>query len=244
MSVFDADGNPVDDNPITENFLDHLVGDGKKFTDPEALAKGKYEADKFVKDLERQNAELREDIGKATQIEELMTMVREQNKPVVEPAPLPVVDPSDTSSDQMTPEALKALIETHVNERDLASLREKNVAQADRAMTEKFGDSAGRVLSTRASELGMSLEDLKEVAAKNPTAFSALIGTKESTASPVLLGGVQRSESGTLVDANARDSKYYNNLRKTNKAAYYQPKVQQQMIDDAQTMGAAFYGNS
>jgi hypothetical protein len=106
MSVFDETSGTTQttEETITENFLENLVGDGKKFTDPEALAndpealaKGKYEADKFVKDLERQNAELREDLEKTAKLDELMELVRNQNKTEVQPVNTPVVDPSDDS---------------------------------------------------------------------------------------------------------------------------------------------------
>jgi len=246
MSVFEETGGTTQttEETITENFLENLVGDGKKFTDPEALAKGKYEADKFVKDLERQNAELREDLEKTAKLDELMELVRNQNKAEAQPANTPVVDPSDTSSDQMTPEALKALVEQHVNERETTAKQEKNIAEANRMMEEKFGDTAGRVLVTRAAEVGMAVEDVKQLASQNPKAFAKLMGLDASNPTPSgnLLGGNVRSES-VISNANTRNSAYYSKLRKENKGNYYSPKVQQQMVNDAEALGAAFYSN-
>ena len=100
MSAFDKDA-PNPGEVITENFLDHLVGEGKKFTDPEAMAKGKYESDRHVSNLEKQLAELKEDLDKATQMDEMMELIRNQQKPV-EPEP-DNVDPGQTGPDQMTP---------------------------------------------------------------------------------------------------------------------------------------------
>jgi hypothetical protein len=245
MSVFDNDGtNQSAEETITENFLENLVGEGKKFTDPEALAKGKYEADKFVKNLERQNAELREDLEKTAKLDELMELVRKQNESVVQPVTTPVVDPSDTSSDQMTPEALKALVEKHVTERETAAKQEKNIAEANRMMEEKFGDTAGRVLVSRAAEVGMAVDDVKQLASQNPKAFAKLMGLDGDNKTPTggLVGGTVRSES-VVSNATARNAAYYKKLRKENKGAYYNPKVQTQMIKDAEDLGAAFYSN-
>ena len=245
MSAFDTP-NPVDTGEIIESYLDHLVGEDKKFNDPEALAKGKFEADKFVEDLKRQNAELREDMEKSAKLDELMELVRNQNvKPVEDPNITPVVDPNDTSSDQMAPEALKALIEDHVSERDMNASLKKNLEEADRMMMEKYGDGAARVLSQRAAEVGMSIDEIKDLASKNPKAFSRLVGIGESNKdSPTLIGNPLRSESGVHKNGEVRDAAYYKELRKKSKGMYYSPKVQMQMMKDAESMGSAFYGNN
>ena len=247
MSAFENTPAPNAPDPITEDFLGNLVGDGKKFTDAESLAKGKYEADVHVSNLERQIAELREDIDQGAKLSELMELVREQNKPAPkDPDKSPVV-PSDTSSGQMTEDELKSLIETHVSERDKQSLKARNLAEADKALSTKFGEGAGRVLNDRAAGLGMTVEDLKAVASENPKAFFRLMGmdgSNQATDSGTLLGGAQRSEGGEIKGASTRDAAFYKEMRKKNKAAYYMPKVQMQMMQDAESMGEAFYSNS
>ncbi len=247
MSAFTDTPAPNAPALITEDFLGNLVGDGKKFTDAESLAKGKYEADVHVSNLERQIVELREDIDQGAKLTELMELVREQNKPAPkDPDKSPVV-PSGTSSGQMTEEELKALITTHVSERDKQSLEARNLVEADKALSTKFGDGAGRVLNDRAVGLGMTVDELKAVASKNPKAFFRLVGMdggNQVTDTGTLLGGTQRSEGVQIKGADTRDAAYYNDLRKKNKAAYYMPKVQMQMMKDAESMGEAFYSNS
>jgi len=244
MSAFDTNA-PNPGEVITENFLDHLVGEGKKFADPEAMARGKYESDRHVTNLEKQLAELKEDLDKATQMDEMMELIRNQQRAPVEPV-APVVDPSQTGPDQMTPEALKAIVENHVSERDRQKTEARNVAEADKVLTEKFGDSAGTIVNTRANELGMSVDAMKEMASKNPKAFLRLVGVDATKGSPPgnLLGNNQRSEGGPITNANTRDSKYYSKMRKENKGDYYRPQTQAQMMKDREEMGEAFYGNS
>ena len=247
MSAFENTPAPNAPAPITEDFLGNLVGEGKKFTDAESLAKGKYEADVHVSNLERQITELREDIDQGAKLSELMELVREQNKPAPkDPDKSPVV-PGDTSSGQMTEEELKSLIETHVSERDKQSLKTRNLVEADKALSTKFGDGAGRVLNDRAAGLGMTVDDLKAVASENPKAFFRLMGmdgSNQTVDSGTLLGGAQRSEGGEIKGANTRDAAYYKKMRKDSKAAYYMPKVQAQMMKDAESMGEACYSNS
>lgn len=245
MSAFDTSTPAPTGEDITENFLEHLVGDGKKFADPEALAKGKYEADKFVEDLKRRNAELQEDIDKSAKIDEMMELIRTQNKTVKEPEVKPV-DPSDTSSDHMTPEELKALIASHVDERETQATAAKNLAEADKALVSKFGDAAGSVLTTKAAELGMSVDQMKEVASNNPKAFFRLVGMDVTTTpSSSLVGGSQRSEAASTKSGDARDWAYYQNLRRKAKTKYHSVAVQNQMMEDLEAQGAeAFYGNN
>ncbi len=247
MSAFDTNaGTTALADPITEDFLGNLVGEGKKFTDAEALARGKYEADLHVTGLEKQLAELREDLDQGSKITELMELVRNQNKPQDPPTP-PKEGPGDTSSGQMTEEELKALIETHVSERDKHTLETRNLEQADKAMLDKYGSDAGRVLTHRANSLGMSVDEMKAVASKNVKAFTRLMGMDgddKSLETSSLLGGGKRSESGSSKGAEVRDSAYYSKLRKENKSYYYNPKVQMQLMKDAESMGEAFYSNS
>lgn len=246
MSAFDTNvSNNEDVIPEGTNPLEYLVGEGKKFDSPEALAKGKIEADKFIEDLKRQNAELREDMEKSAKLDELMELVRNQSKAPEQPN-TSKVDPNDTSSDQMTPEELKAMIENHVSERDRKTTEARNLAEADKVLREKFGDSAGNILNTRAKELGMSVDAMKEMASKTPKAFLRLVGV--DTNKPVTPGGIignsQRSEGGSITNANTRNSAFYSKMRKESKGIYYSPKIQAQMMKDREALGEAFYGNS
>src|SRR5678815_2601198 len=54
------DNQPEQIDP-NKDYLTELVGEGKKFKSPQELARGKYEADQYVRTLERQKDELRSD---------------------------------------------------------------------------------------------------------------------------------------------------------------------------------------
>jgi len=243
MSAFN-DKIPADPDPITQDFLDNLVGEGKKFADPEALAKGKYEADVHVTNLERQLAEMRNDIDQGAKITELMELVREQHKPAPKDLDKSPVVPGDTSSGQMTEDELKSLIEQHVSERDKQTSVTKNITDSEKALEDKYGEAAGRVITTRAAELGMSVDQMKELAGTSPKVFSRLVGLDDKASfSGTFLGETQRSEGATLKSADTRNFAFYQDLRKKNRAHYYSPKVQMQMMKDREEMGRKAFGN-
>ena len=246
MSAFDTNvGTPSVKDQVTENFLEHLVGDGKKFTDQEALAKGKYESDVHVTNLERQLAELREDIDKGSKIDELMEMIRNQNQPK-EPEDPPNDGNGETSPGQMSEEELKALINTHVSERDTQATESRNVAEVDKALMDKFGDAAGRILTDKAAALSMSVDEMKSLASRNPKAFYRLMEMDSTRTgdSSNLLGGSQRSEGVPLKGVTTKDWAYYQDLRRKDKKLYYSPKMQQEIADARVAGGETFFSNS
>lgn len=248
MSAFDTNAPTGELNEVTDNFLGHLVGEDKKFVDTEALAKGKYEADKHVVNLERQIAELREDMSEAGKIDELMKLVREQQEhqnKANENNPPNVEGPNDTSSGQMTTEELKALITAHTSELTEQAIAAKNIATVDKALEEKFGEAASRTLHDRAVRMDMSVDEMKVLAASNPKAFYRLMGMDQTTVQPGgLLGDSQRSEGVQIKSGSSRNFAHYQEMRRKDKHTYYSPRMQQQMIKDAETMGDAFYSNS
>src|SRR5688500_13285080 len=66
--------DPVDEDKDGEA---ELVGEGKKFKDHKSLAKGKAESDAFISHLQKELAEMREELNKRITFEDLMTKITE-----------------------------------------------------------------------------------------------------------------------------------------------------------------------
>jgi hypothetical protein len=247
MSVFDNadDKTTVPADETIESYVEKLVAEkGETWKDPEVIAKGKYESDRFISDLQRQIAELQKDMEESSKVDELMQMVKDlkAEKPIDGEKSLEKTH--DETSPELDAEKLKALIESHVSERETQTTRQKNLAEADKVLMEKYGESAGRTLSARAAELGMTVDELKEQAARNPKAFFRLIGIDAPSAKDsTLVGTTKRSEAGVISDAGKRNFAYYQNLRRENKSKYHSVAVQSQMFKDKEAMGPAFFGN-
>lgn len=249
MSVFDdkQDGTPAAEETI-ESYVQKLVETrGENWKDPETIAKGKYEADLFIEQLKRQNEELRSELNNAEKIDQLMEMIKNQNKSPDSGGGSTQSKgfPPETKKEELSEETLRGLIAEHVSQREVETTRQKNLNEVDSTLRGKYGDAASSVVRQRASELGMSVQEMQEMAAKTPKAFLKLVGadstsTKESS---VTVGNTQRSEGVPNRKTGNRDWNYYQELRRKNKHQYFASGTQQQMLKDLKEMGReAFYG--
>jgi hypothetical protein len=249
MSVFkdEPTSNPTEEK--IASYLEKIIEEkGENWKDPETLAKGKYEADKYIGDLERQLEELRKDVVREEKLDKLMDMFKSQTKDPQESGgsnTLPDKDPNDTSSGPMTDEQIRALIETHVSQRESETTRQKNLKEVDAFMQKEYGATANATIRAKAAELSMTVQELEETAARNPRAFLRLIGaetgrTKDSSS---LVGNSRRAEA-VSISPTGRDWDYYQTLRRKSKATYFNPATQKQLVRDREEMGDAFWGAS
>lgn len=244
-TIFDT--NETNEQDSSESFIEQIVGQDKKFKDIEALAKGKIESDRYIKDLENQLQEMRSDLDKEGKIDELMALVRSQrnqsaNSSGEESGTEETGSPGNTSTD-MTEERLMELIETKVSEREKSSRQQKNLTEVTSALKKSLGDKANTFVTERANELGMSLKEIENLAKENPKALFQLLGLNNKTSEKAyFVGGGRSSEtSSTTSNGETRNFQYYQELRRKNKKAYYEPSVQRQMLKDREALGNAFY---
>ena len=257
MSVFDQAQQPEGQSQTTEqqamtpeqqeSYLAKLVAvKGDNWKDPEVLAKGKLEADGYIKTLEEQLAAMREDLGKQEYSKQLLDQL--QNKATA-PTNVNAVVPNNkdngsTNTDgntqpQVSEESLKSLVEQTLTKRDQDNTVKQNLAIVDGELEKSYGTEAVSVIQKKASELGMTVQRMQDIAAESPTAFFALLGEQKKSFSPMVQGSV-RTEGVNMQASTERDWNYYQNLRRENKSAYYSPKVQQQLMNDRQRLGSKF----
>ena len=230
-----------------ESFLQKLVeAKGDNWKDPEVLAKGKLEADGYIKNLEDQIAQMREDMKKQDYQAQILEQL--QNK-AAETTTAQTAMPNDNGSTEtqnttasLSENDLESLVEKTLVKREQDSVIKQNLAQVDQELVNSFGTEAEATVRKKAEELGMSLSRLRDIAAESPTAFFSLIGQPQKTFSPMVQGSV-RTEGVNMQASNTRDWNYYQKLRRENPNQYYSPKVQQQLIQDRMNMGDKF-GNT
>ena len=233
------------ETPPQESFVQKLVeAKGENWKDPEVLAKGKLEADGYIKTLEDQLAQMREDMKKQDYQAQILEQL--QNKATESTAVSNGV-PNDNNGDintQNTTEAvdeevLKSLVEKTLTQREQDSIVKQNLLQVDQELEKSFGTEASAKVQEKADQLGMSMERLREIAAESPAAFMSLIGEPQKSFSPMVQGSV-RTEGVNMQSSSERDWNYYQNLRRQNSKEYYTPKVQQQMMKDKLRLGDRF----
>lgn len=256
MSVFDAAQQPqgqsqepqvVATTPEQqESYLAKLVAvKGENWKDPETLAKGKLEADGYIKSLEDQLKQLREDLGKQEYSKQLLDQL--QNK-ATQPTSVNTgatnnnnggTNTDGNTQPQVSEDTLKSLVEQTLTQRDKDNSVKQNLSVVDEELQKAYGTEAPVVVQAKAKELGLTVQRLQEIAAESPTAFFNLIGEPQKAFQPMVQGTI-RTEGVNMQTSAERDWAYYQNLRRTNKQLYYSPKVQRQLMDDKQRLGAKF----
>ena len=235
--------NQSQETPIQESFLDKLVqAKGENWKDPEVLAKGKLEADGYIKNLEDQLSELREDLKKQEYKNEVLDQLQSK---AAETTAASNGEPNSSSTEEqnttanLSEEDLKSLVEKTLGQRELEAKVQGNLELVDKELEGSFGTEAKAQIEKKAAELGMSIDRLRDIAAESPNAFFALIGENKRPANPMVAGSV-RTEGVNMQSSTERDFNYYQKLRRENRNLYYSAKTQQQMFEDKARLGEKF----
>lgn len=227
------------------NYLEELVGDDKKFKSVEDLARGKAEADAYIQTLTQRLDEQKNQGATLSSLKELLSEIKTKREETPKEEPQPSVTPD--AGTQVDPNTLKELLESMLNEREQTRVRETNSQKVQRVLEENFGAQATAVLNQKARELGMSLNELKDLSMKTPTAFFRLVGAQEGAQKPAV--GVPlaqpgiRTASPSQTSQGARGKSYYDNLKRTNPKLYFDQKTTVQMHKDMQALGISGFNN-
>lgn len=229
----------------TGSVLDQLVGPDKKFKDVEALAKGKAEADNFVASLTRETKELRELTAQLDAENKVLrtraSIVDRLNGNPSEPQgnPPPQNPPTSvTPTKGLTAEDVVSVIE----QREQTRLASQNRAVIDSTLTKVFGTDAVAAVKQRASELGMSHEELVSIGLRSPEAMFSMLGIQKQpgTGNPMYAGAPNNNPGKP---ANVRNYAWYEAKRKEmgNIAYLGDRNIQLQLHKDAIALGDDFY---
>ena len=232
---------PVDTDQIDQDpkaTLAKKFGDGTTI-DVDKLATAKLEADNFIKQIERENAELRKEVSSKATIDEIMTQIREL-------APKPPVSQQQPQAPQTpgsgTPEELETVVTTLLAKRQAEDRARTNRDLVEQKVLEKWGADAQLNLNKKAKELGVSLAYLQQIATDSPSAFFTLTGLN-TVAAPAPITPAPRSgfQPPAQADSGKRTKAYYDRLKVTNPTEYLKKSTQQQYYKDAMSMGQAFF---
>ncbi len=222
MTIFDQE----DDTP-PDNYLETLVGEGKKFKTVEELAKGKYEADRTIAHKNQEFDELREDalkwradsVAKARFDEYVQTHNNSQKQDDV------TITPVGTAQPSFDPNKLDELLDSKLQKMKAQEKETENLARVDTILREQFGDNARSVLKDKMNTLNLSQDDLKFLAKKSPEAVINALGLnsrREDSYQAPPRGSV-RSDSFTP-KTEIRDAVYWEKMRTANSKEYFSPK--------------------
>lgn len=232
MSLF------TEDQSVT---LDTLVGEGKKFATADDLAKAKAESDRFIQQLQAENAELRKTVTTPDRTQEILDRLEALNRKP-DPVTPPVVTPpaqrtENLDTRQLTEEDILRLM----TQREQKAQATRNVETVKTQLKEKFGDSYPQVLKSLQEQMGVTQDFLNNIAATSPKAFLQLLpqGKSEGVFTPPPSNTTQQQFQPT--GGKAKPLSHYNQLKAEDKAKYFSPAVQNQMYKDAMELKEAFY---
>lgn len=234
----------------TENqsVLATLVGEGKKFKTEEDLAKGKVEADAFILTLQNTINSLADELKQAnisaerkTHLENLMSSLTNTTKPgETKPANQPQ-DTSNQSGTSLSHDDVVKLLE----QREAQAAVARNQAAALSALSKVYGSKTDEVLAAKASQLGMTTDELKALAGRSPQAFLNVVGANaqdNTTRSMANHSSVNPNGTPTAGDSQVRNKAYYDSLRKEMGSWKFSTdaKLQVQLHKDMQRLGDAW----
>jgi hypothetical protein len=224
-----------------KSFLEELVGDNKKFRDAEALARGKYEADRFIELKNKQFDDLKEDYLKLLEESKTRATLEElidRNDKMLQPPTdhTKVLERKDQPTYKL--EDIKNLARQTYAEEETARQQQSNFNTVKAKLKEQFGDNYAPTVRERISALGLSEADFNDWARKSPTAVLNALGTparsQDDTSPP------RNSRTFSPVTEKKRTWSYYQEMRKSNPKLYADPEIMNQMLSDAEALGTAF----
>lgn len=225
------------------DFLAELTKPGGKFDRTryaseaemyQAIAKGKYEADKTIAVKNEQFDQLREDslkwreeaLAKANLEEYQTRMNQNTNTTNTQVDTKPQLDMAQIT-ELAKKEALAALTQL-----ELQRKQDSNFGLVETKLRERYGEKAKEVLRERMNALNLTVEDAKSLAAKSP---EALINALNLNSAPASYDNLPRGSSNSdsfRPTATIRDAIFYEDLRREKPKEYFSEKVSVQRIKD------------
>lgn len=164
----------------TQNSFEDLLGmvtnehGERKYRDVPSALQGLQHAQSFISQLKSEMATLKAENEslriQAEKIKELEATIQTLSSNARTQT---VSEPTSVALDE---ESLASLLEKTLTKREIEARRQANVTKVVSEVKNKFGDKAEEVFYGKAKELGMSVEEVNELASKSPQAVLGLLG--------------------------------------------------------------------
>lgn len=229
----------------SKDYLPELVGEGKKFKSQEDLAKSKVQSDLFIDELKRELKETREyalqlknDNQSKANLQELIDQLQSRQSDSTTPAR----DNPTSEQAPFDPKQIKDLVSSTVQEITTAEKQNQNFNMVMSKLQERYGSNYANVLKQQIDELGITREDINEMARKQPKVVIKTLGLDAAPRQDGFQAPPRSTDnrSSFAPTTQERTWTYYQNLRKTDPAAYFTTKIQDQLHRDHMSLGSKF----
>lgn len=158
--------------PVVPPELSEYVGTGKKYATIDEVYKAFPNAQKHISTLEEENRVIKEELAKRRTAEELLNDIQSRVTPQSNGDTIPPkVDIPDISS----------LVRQEVERVKIEESYKVNQKTVVDELTKVYGDKAREKYAALATELGVTKENLNQLALTSPTAFFKLAGITPQT---------------------------------------------------------------
>lgn len=144
--------------------------DGRqKYDDVNKALEALKASQEYIPTLKEENEKLKQELEKRESVEDVVK--RLQGNQTTE---------ETTKVQSLDEEAVQSLVNNVLSQREAQSVEAQNMLLVTQSLTQKYGEKAKEVISSKANELGTTPNDLKEMARKQPKVFLALFGQSTS----------------------------------------------------------------
>lgn len=238
--LFNASNNDAaDDNDNQSSFLEQLVGDGKKFADAEALARGKAESDAFIETLKREQAELRKELETRLSLEEFLD--KQKQEPVAKQPDTPSGNPGAENDERLSKEQIAAIVRDALIHEKTNATQTENMTYVRNELIKQYGSGYTDKLAKVAASLELDKQFLNDMAASKPKAFLKLVA--QELKEPVTPVAPPRSSVRTdrTQVSGLKNKAYYDQIKKSDPKHYWSAECSAERHQMAQKMGPAFF---
>lgn len=208
----------------------------------EVLQKRLTDKDKFIEQLKTENAEMRKTVENADNAAQELEQLKNELKELKENSEKNSgAQPRDNTNPSLTETDIEELVARTITKQEQERTAGQNILKANEEMIKIYGDreKASEAVKARAQELGLSMDEVKTIASKSPSAFARLVEVpkesndrsfdKKTSVSPATFEGSGSSpKRGTKA--------WYDQLRKEQGSAkFFTPAIQQQLFKDKES---------
>lgn len=155
--------------------VNEFIGEGKKYSSVEEALKSVPHAQKHIQTLESELAQLKEEVSKRKTTEQLLDEVKSGL----------LQGEATTPTVGLDKDELARVVNQTLEMRESQRTAKQNADSVVAKFKDKFGDSAEQAYITLASESGLSVAQLNDLAARSPNAVLKLAGMANSSSGMV-----------------------------------------------------------
>ena len=208
--------------------------------DVDALLVKAAHADKHIAKIEGENLNLRTEVDKRLNYEDLLSKITAQREAASNPDP---TDPDKRAQNQVsiTEDAIEKLIESKLTIRQHEALRAANEVHVVRELTKIWGVNYIQKLRARVLELDMTEDEAISLSQVKPKAFLALVTPTANVQQDNSYVPPRTQQTTSMNTSGSRNYAYYREQLKKNPRLEHDTRFTNEMHAQATKQGAAFY---